>query len=225
LAQASRRKAGAHVVLRAEGGPVQGSVTVKVRKDYALLPDKDVKVETRFINLVEGGSVELSVVFQPDEPSGGALRGYFIELDGAVSWTMPVSYPPRLQVAAVPPPQGVLVVESAWWTVGGKVVTTARVGQTVTAHIRVRAIGGSVEELVRVRVRKDLALRPDEDYAVGTFTVKLASGQHAELTVTFVASEKSGLVFRGYFIEVNFLYSQRKWTMVDTYPPRLKVEG
>jgi hypothetical protein len=60
---------------------------------------------------------------------------------------------------------------------------------------------------------------------VSTFTVKLESGQSAELTVVFVASEKSGLLFRGYFIEIDFLYSQRKWTMDDAYPPRLKVEG
>jgi LEA14-like dessication related protein len=215
----------AHTVLKAEGGPVRGSVTVKVRKDYALLPDKDFKVETHFVSLREGESVELAVAFQPDEPSGDLMRGYFIELEGAVSWTMDDSYPPRLRVTAAPPSQGTLVVESAWWTVDGKVVTTARVGQTVTAHVRVRAVGGRVEELVRVKVRKDLALRPDEDYAVSTFTVKLESGQSAELTVAFVASEKSGLLFRGYFIEVDFLYSQRKWTMDDAYPPRLKVEG
>jgi len=215
----------AHVVLRAEGGPVRGSVTVKVRKDYAFLPDKDFKVETHFVSLREGESVELAVAFQPDEPSGDLMRGYFIELEGAVSWTMDNSYPPRLRVTAAPLPQGTLVVESAWWTVDGRVVTTARVGQTVTAHVRVRAVGGRVEELVRVRVRKDLALRPDEDYVVSTFTVKLESGQSAELTVVFVASEKSGLLFRGYFLEVDFLYSQWKWTMDDAYPPRLKVEG
>uniref|UniRef100_A0A7C3SMU8 Late embryogenesis abundant protein LEA-2 subgroup domain-containing protein n=1 Tax=Thermofilum pendens TaxID=2269 RepID=A0A7C3SMU8_THEPE len=215
----------ARVVLRAEGGPAQGTVTVRVRKDYALLPDRDVKVESYHINLGKGESVELSVTFQPDEPSGDLMRGYFIELEGIVSWTMANSYPPRLRVTAAPPPQGALVVESAWWTVGGRVVTTAWLGQTVTAHVRVRAIGGDVEELVRIKVRKDLALRPDEDYAVGTFRVKLASGQHAELTITFVASEKSGLLFRGYFIEVDFLYSQKKWTMEDRYPPRLKVEG
>jgi len=200
-------------------------VTVKVRKDYALLPDKDFKVETHFVSLREGESVELAVAFQPDEPSGDLMRGYFIELEGAVSWTMDDSYPPRLRVTAAPPPQGTLVVESAWWTVDGKVVTTERVGQTVTAHVRVRAVGGRVEELVRVKVRKDLALRPDEDYAVSTFTVKLESGQSAELSVAFVASEKSGLLFRGYFIEVDFLYSQREWTMDDAYPPRLKIEG
>jgi hypothetical protein len=96
----------AHVVLRAEGGPVRGSVTVKVRKDYALLPDKDFKVETHFVSLREGESVELAVAFQPDEPSGDLMRGYFIELEGAVSWTMDDSYPPRLRVTAAPPPAG-----------------------------------------------------------------------------------------------------------------------
>jgi len=86
-------------------------------------------------------------------------------------------------------------------------------------------MGGSIEELVQVRVRKDLAFQPDKDHAVGTFTVRLAGGQSTELRIEFVASEKSGSLLRRYFIEVDFLYLQQKWTMENSYSPRLRVEG
>jgi LEA14-like dessication related protein len=203
---------------------LEGLLEVSVREDVVFAPDREARRYAYRLALAPGERRTVTGAFETY--SGVGTRGFFLRVswDGTVLGEQPPQYPPRLRVAA-PPPQGTLVVESAWWTVSGRVVTTARVGQTVTAHVRVRAVGGRVEELVRVRVRKDLALRPDEDYAVSTFTVKLESGQSAELTVVFVASEKSGLLFRGYFIEVDFLYSRRKWTMDDAYPPRLKVEG
>jgi hypothetical protein len=203
---------------------LEGLLEVSVREDVAFAPDREARRYAYRLALAPGERRTVTGAFETY--SGVGTRGFFLRVswDGTVLGEQPPQYPPRLRVTA-PPSQGTLVVESAWWTVSGRVVTTARVGQTVTAHVRVRAVGGRVEELVRVRVRKDLALRPDEDYAVSTFTVKLESGQSAELTVVFVASEKSGLLFRGYFIEVDFLYSRRKWTMDDAYPPRLKVEG
>jgi LEA14-like dessication related protein len=205
--------------------PLEGLLEVSVREDVAFAPDREARRYAYRLALAPGERGTVTGAFETY--SGVGTKGFFLRVswDGTVLGEQPPQYPPRLRVTAAPPPQGTLVVESAWWTVSGRVVTTARVGQTVTAHVRVRAVGGRVEELVRVRVRKDLALRPDEDYAVSTFTVKLESGQSAELTVVFVASEKSGLLFRGYFIEVDFLYSRRKWTMDDAYPPRLKVEG
>lgn len=215
----------AHIILHAEGSSVEGPLTIRVRKDLAFMPDKDLQVENQYISIGEGQNREITVTFRPDEPSSSSLRGYFVELEGIVSWTMPENYPPRLQVYAASPVQGTLVVESAWWTVNGRVVTSAIVGQVVTAHVRVRAVGGNVQEVVQVRVRRDLALQPDTDLVVNSFNVKLENGQSMELTVTFTASEKSGLSFRGYFLEVDFLNSQRTWTMENSYPPRLKVEG
>jgi len=41
--------------------------------------------------------------------------------------------------------------------------------------------------------------------------------------ISFVASDKSGFSFRGYFIEVNFVSWDDVWTMESAYPPRLEV--
>jgi len=203
---------------------LDGLLEVSVREDRAFAPDREAERHAYRLTLAPGERKVITGTFKTY--CSGDTRGFFLKIywNGAVIGEQPSQYPPRLRVTAAPPSRGVFVVESAWWTVDGRVATSARLGQTVTAHVRVKAIGGDVEELVRVKVRKDLAFRPDEDYAVGTFRVKLASGQHVELTVTFVASEKSGLLFRGYFVEVDFLYSQKKWTMEDEYPPRLKVK-
>jgi hypothetical protein len=43
------------------------------------------------------------------------------------------------------------------------------------------------------------------------------------MEVTFIASDKSGFSFRGYFIEVDFDSWGNSWTMESDYPPRLTV--
>lgn len=91
------------------------------------------------------------------------------------------------------------------------------------AHILVKAVGGSLKGTLTIRIRKDLALLPDEDYKVESFNIDISEGQAMELTVTFLAAEKSSLSFRGYFIQVDFNSWGTSWTMESSYPPRLKV--
>jgi len=80
-----------------------------------------------------------------------------------------------------------------------------------------------VEGIVTIHIRKDMRLLPDEDYKVQSFHISLSKDQVIELTVTFIASEKSGLTFRGYFIQIDFDSWDTTWTMENSYPPRLKV--
>jgi len=90
----------AQVMIKATEGYV-GSVVVKIRKDVALWLDSDYHVLTVSVNLVGGQEKEIDLVFVPDKPSGGGLRGYFIEIDFKATktkWVMENSYPPRLKV-------------------------------------------------------------------------------------------------------------------------------
>ena len=90
----------AHVVIRATGEYV-GSVAVKIRKDVVVWFDSDYNVLTMPVNLVGGQEKEIEFVFVPDKPSGGGLRGYFIEIEFKATrtgWVMENSYPPRLRV-------------------------------------------------------------------------------------------------------------------------------
>ena len=90
----------AHIVIKATEEYV-GSVVVKIRKDVAIWLDSDYDILTMPVNLVGGQEKEIELVFVPDKPSGGGLRGYFIEIEFKATrtgWVMENSYPPRLRV-------------------------------------------------------------------------------------------------------------------------------
>lgn len=87
------------IKLSAYGGDVEGVITVKIKEDLALMPDRVYKEFTESIYLREGESVTLTFEFVA-EGGGLGFRGYFIEIvfpDGS-KWTMESSYPPRLKV-------------------------------------------------------------------------------------------------------------------------------
>jgi len=88
----------AHIVLKANNAPVEGTIKVKIRKDIVLWLDEDVKVASFTISLRKDEEREYTLAFTPIEPSGISLRGYFIKVEGDLSWTMPNTYPPRLTV-------------------------------------------------------------------------------------------------------------------------------
>jgi hypothetical protein len=110
---------------------------------------------------------------------------------------------------------GFLHITNAWWS-----VTEAKQGDMVTAYVTVEAVGGYFEGSVTVRIRKDMAFLPDEDHKVESFQLSLLE-EATTLTVTFIATERSSMIFRGYFIQVDF--PGGTWVMDDSYPPRLKV--
>ncbi|MEM2799300.1 MAG: LEA type 2 family protein [Candidatus Bathyarchaeia archaeon] len=88
----------AHIILKANNAPIEGTIKVKIRKDIVLWLDEDVKVASFIISLRKDEEREYTLAFTPIEPSGISLRGYFIEVEGDLSWTMPNTYPPRLTV-------------------------------------------------------------------------------------------------------------------------------
>jgi hypothetical protein len=209
-----------HVAVIADGGPVEGTVTVSIRKDIALGLDTDFKVLAFNVSLTTSQSAEYLVTLVPDSPSGGSLRGYFVEIEGSLSWTMPSSYPPRLTVTQT---EGNPSITNVWWTINNQIVTVAQQSQTVTAHVVIKAEGGTVNGNVTVHVRKDLALSPDQDFVVQSFSLSLLKDATVEFSVTFTAQDKSGLTFRGYFVQVDLQPWNNTWTMGSSYPPRLNV--
>jgi len=211
----------AHIVLKASEAPVEGTITVKIRKDLALMPDVDVKALKFEIFLRKDEVKEFTITFTPIEPSSIRLRGYFIEVEGDLSWTMPNTYPPRLIVGA----GGIPLVVDAWWTTPAGIVTEVKKGEIVQAHVCIKASGGYLEGTVTVRVRKDLVLLPDEDYKTQNYEISLAEDEKTELIISFMASETTSLFFRGYFIQVDFVTWGTSWTMPNSYPPRLRVSS
>jgi len=209
----------AHIVLRASNAPVEGIVKIKIRKDIAIGPDEDVKVASFNVFLKKDEQREYTLTFTPSEPSGANIRGYFIEIEGDLSWTMPNTYPPRLTVGK----GGTPLVVSAWWTTSAGIVTSVKRGETVQAHVRIKALEGNIQGTITIHIKKDLVLLPDKDYEVQTYTLSLNENEEIELTVTFIASESTSSFFRGYFIQVDFVTWGISWTMEPSYPPRLRV--
>ena len=74
-----------------------------------------------------------------------------------------------------------------------------------------------------VRIRGDYALLPDDDVIVNSYQITLDESEYGDIEITFSASEKSGFMFRGYFIQVDFDSWGDDWTMSSPYPPRLEV--
>ena len=117
------------------------------------------------------------------------------------------------------------VVQDAFWQVDDQAITTARVGQEITAHVEVKANEEYVGSIV-VKIRKDISFWPDSDYHIQTIPVNIRGGETEDLTVSFIPDQASGGGFRGlkgYFIEVDFQVSGTSWTMENSYPPRLTV--
>ena len=211
----------AHVQVRAMNAALEDDVVVKIRKDVAFLPDSDDTINNFHIELEKDETRDLIVAFSPNEVSGIGVRGYFVEVEGDLSWTMPDEYPPRLEVHSQEEMQGELSVSNVWWTKGAETVTSVDYGDEVDAKISVRAINGDFTGIITVLIRRDLAFTPDTNLATQSYSISLSEGEVKTLTVPFVASEASSSSFRGYFIEIE---GDILWTMSNSYPPRLTVD-
>jgi len=218
----------AHIRIKAINGDIAGSITIKVRKDIPLLPDQDHMIKSYTVTLSENQEREFAVSFSASDAPSYSFSGYFIEVDftsWGISWTMDDSYPPRLNVREqiTEPETGTPTLTNVWWRVNGQIVTEAQKGNTMEAVVRVKAVGGSIDGTITIRIRKDIAFLPDEDYTTKSYSVKLSKDQTIDLIVSFIALEKSGFTFRGYFVQVDFVTWGTSWTMDDSYPPRLTV--
>lgn len=211
------------VRIMARGGPLHGKLTVNIKKDIPLGTDVVYVSRTFDVNLADNQELQVNLVWSPDQASDSQLRGYFIEVlfDGEKVWTMPDSYPPRLRVEALK--TGYVRVIDAFWVKDGVRVTSVNLGDRVEAHVVIQASGGDVEGTIRVKIRKDIAFAPDEDFDEKVFAIKLEEGQTLELVIEFRPNQRSGTLFRGLFIEVDMITWNQQWTMADSYPPRLRI--
>jgi len=92
-------KVQAHVVVKAYEARVLGApLTVRIRKDLARHYDDSFLKQNFAIDLERGESMDIVLEFSPDEVSGPVFRGYYIDVEGAISFIMPDIYPPRLEV-------------------------------------------------------------------------------------------------------------------------------
>jgi len=114
------------------------------------------------------------------------------------------------------------IVREAVWTVGGTVVNTAGVGDSIEARVEVQTVEEYVGSIV-VKVRKDIRWWPDADYHVSTIPLNLKGGITTDIEIAFTPDEASSGSMRGYFIEIEFKATRTTWTMENTYPPRLRV--
>jgi hypothetical protein len=149
--------------------------------------------------------------------------GRFLVIDRATNTFLTKDYTLTQAMTTTKPITVSIEISDAYWIVGGARVTQAKLGQTVQARVVVRAIGGSVDGNAVMKVRKDRVAWPDSDHATGNLRIQLRKDQSGELILSFVADEKSSLIFRGFFIEIDFVSWGDRWTMPGEYPPRLRV--
>jgi hypothetical protein len=119
------------------------------------------------------------------------------------------------------------IIREAYWLVDGQKASTCNVGEEVKAHIVIEPVEQYAGSIV-VKIRKDVRLWPDADFAVSTIPVVIAGGDQEVIDITFTPDEAThgGLTgLRGYFIEIEFKATRTTWTMENSYPPRLTVKA
>jgi len=117
------------------------------------------------------------------------------------------------------------VIKEAYWLVNGQKASTSNVGEEVKAHIVIQTVEQYAGSIV-VKIRKDIRLWPDTDFAVATIPIDIAGGDEKTIELAFTPDEAShdGLTgLRGYFMEIEFRATRTTWTMENAYPPRLSV--
>ena|GEM_PF-4852717 len=90
----------AHAIVKASGGPINGDLTICVKKDIAMASDTVCKTKNVPLDLDKDQQKDCCVSFSPDDASEDSMRGYFVELkfNDRNVYTMSSDYPPRLEV-------------------------------------------------------------------------------------------------------------------------------
>lgn len=118
-------------------------------------------------------------------------------------------------------------IKEAVWLVGGQRVSTANLGEEVEAHVVIQATE-EYEGSILVKIRKDVKVWFDSDFAISTLPLNLEGGDEKTIEIFFTPDEAgcggfAGL--RGYFIEIEFKATRTTWEMENSYPPRLTIEA
>jgi murein tripeptide amidase MpaA len=114
-------------------------------------------------------------------------------------------------------------VEWKGWTIGGYTETVGFVGDIVVAHIRMNA---EPPGHYRIRIMRDIELWPDQEMNSMEFDY---TGSDNTYDLSFTPTIPTGQDnTTGYHTDVYkkaLLEWDETWTMLDQYPPRLKVIG
>lgn len=134
--------------------------------------------------------------------------------------TPPTTTPPTITLPTptitVPPPTTLSVTFNGWFVNGTKVDSTSK-GKTVVAKINLA--GGSAGTYT-IRIRRDISLATDETVQQLTFSY---DGISTSKQISFVAAYTTGEAgTNGYHVDI-LKNDSTAWTMVNSYPPRLKV--
>ncbi len=216
-----------HVNFEASGGPIDGTAKVVVRRDIAYSTDEDYAQRSIDVNLSEGESYDLSLDWVPQIASGDqSTNGYHLEFwwNGEKKWTMDDSYPPRLTVNPEQTQEGYPSVSNGYWTDEGVEITQTVKGNKIKAHVNFKASEGYLEGNAKIVVRRDISWGFDEDYATKTESININKDETYDLWIDWTPQKATGEdSTNGYHLEF-WWNGEKKWTMDDSYPPRLKVE-
>jgi len=113
-------------------------------------------------------------------------------------------------------------VTDVYWTAEGERVYTVQVNAKVKAHVFL-ATGTEFSGEIVIKIKRDLRFWPDSELTRQTFSVSMAPDSVREFTMEFYPDRTSQGQVRGYYVEVDFPFGHGRWTMENTYPPRLNV--
>ncbi|KXA90015.1 hypothetical protein AKJ61_01680 [candidate division MSBL1 archaeon SCGC-AAA259B11] len=135
------------------------------------------------------------------------------------------SYPPRLKVNPQQTQEGYPSVLDGYWTDEGSEITQTVKGNEIRAHVNFKASEGYLEGTAKIVVRRDISLWSDEDYVTKTESIDISKDETYDLWIDWTPQKATGEDgTNGYHLEF-WWNGEKKWTMDDSYPPRLKVES
>ncbi len=115
-----------------------------------------------------------------------------------------------------------LTVQNIWWEVNGVNSNSAKSGDNVIGYITVKAVNGRVTGNTIVKIRQDISLAPDKDFASSSYSINLNEGETKTLSISFSPVSASNI--RGYFFELWF-NNNKIYSTESSYPPRLSVSS
>jgi len=104
-------------------------------------------------------------------------------------------------------------IVDAYWSINGKKVSTAYVGDEIEATIRIKAGSGSVQGTITINIMQDTDVWFDEDFISEERSFILSAGQEKEYTISFrpffgygdeIVGVFGDFMFEGYYIEVEY---------------------
>ncbi|RLE49374.1 MAG: hypothetical protein DRJ31_05160 [Candidatus Methanomethylicota archaeon] len=195
------------------GHELSGTLTLIVKEDLPFVADKEAQRYTIDVSLQP--RMQTSIIKTFDVYYTDNLRGFFIEAlwNGEKVYTMPSSYPPRLEVY-----QPQLKILDAYWVSDSMKVYSVKEGDLVHANVLVSAYG-DFSDIVIFEVKSDKIMLPDETVISKSYSVSLSSGETKLLSLSFIAQRDP--FSRGYYMKVS--WKTDSWTMETSYPPRLSV--